>query len=169
VKAGDTVSVTVDGVSKSLPGKVTQVGVLNTSGTSGDTTTYPVTVVLDPTSLALYDGAGATVAIDVGTANNVLTVPSSALSSLGTRSIVQVYSKGKVIPTVVTTGVSGTDRTEVKTGLTAGQQVVLANLHSPVPSSNTTTNRFARVTGGGGLGALTTTGGGGTGFTRGGR
>ena len=147
------------------PGKVTQVGVLNTSGTSGDTTTYPVTVVLDPTSLALYDGAGATVGIDVGTAHNVLTVPSSALSSLGTRSLVSVYKGGKVVPTLVTAGVSGVDRTEIKTGLTAGEQVVLANLHEAVPSSTTTSNRIARFAGAGGTGGaggfgLVTTGGG---------
>ena len=168
VKQGDTASVTVDGVSKPLPGKVTQVGVLNTSGTSGDTTTYPVTIVLDSTTVPLYDGAGATVAIDVGTADNVLTVPSSALTSIGTGALVSVYAKGKVTRQAVTTGVVGIDRTEIKTGLKAGQQVVLANLHEAVPSSTTTNSRLTRLTGGGGLGSITGGFGGGTGFTRGG-
>jgi multidrug efflux pump subunit AcrA (membrane-fusion protein) len=148
VKKGDSVSVTIDGVSTALPGKVTEVGVLNTSGTSGTTSTYPVTVVLDATSLNLYDGAGATVAIHVGTAKNVLTVPTSALSKIGTGYVVSVLRKGKLVRTVITVGVAGIDRSEVLTGLTAGERVVLANLHEAVPTS-TNNARLGRLVSGG--------------------
>jgi hypothetical protein len=56
--------------------------------------------------------------------------------SLGTISTVTVLTKGKPVLTRITTGAVGTDRTEVKSGLTAGQQVVLADLSTPLPTSS---------------------------------
>jgi multidrug efflux pump subunit AcrA (membrane-fusion protein) len=148
VKTGDTAHVTIDGVSTALSGRVTQIGVMNTSGTSGTTTTYPVTVLLDPTSTEVYDGAGATVSIDVGTARDVLTVPTSAVHSVGSLHTVTVLDGGKTSVRRVTLGMSGSDRVQVDSGLRAGQQIVLANLDEAVPSSTSTTTGFGP--GGGG-------------------
>lgn len=161
VKKGTAATVTVDGVSTPVQGTVSYVGTLNTSGTSGSSSTYPVTVLLDPTSLPVLDGAGASVALHVGSATNALTVPTSAVHLLGTRATVSVYSGGKVTTTLVTLGVRGSDRTQVLSGLKVGQQVVLADISSPVPSSSTTTT--GRFGGTGGLGGLTRLGGGGGG------
>jgi trimeric autotransporter adhesin len=157
VKKGEAVAVTVDGVSTPLTGTVSLIGIMNTSGTSGSTTTYPVTVVLAPTDLPLYDGAGASLAISVGSAANVLTVPGSAVHALGPLDTVSVYSGGKVSTARVTLGVQGSDLVQVVSGLTAGQRVVLADVSEKVPSSTTTGRGF----GGGGLGG---TGLGGTGL-----
>lgn len=154
VKRGTPATVTVDGVSKPLRGTVGYVGTLNTSGTSGSTTTYPVTVLLDPTSLPLFDGAGATVALDVGTARNVLTVPTSALHRVGMRTTVLVDSGSSVSTQLVTVGVQGADRAQITSGLKAGQEVVLAEVDAAVPSSNTQTGGF-----GGGRGVLRRLGG----------
>lgn len=140
VKQGQPVAVTVDGVSTTLSGRVTLIGVLNTSGTSGTTTTYPVTVLLDKTSRTLYDGAGATVAIDVGTKQNALTVPTSAVHLSAIGSTVSVYSDGKVTTTRVQTGVRGVGSTEITSGLAAGQKVVIAVVSAAIPSSNSNTN-----------------------------
>ena len=63
---------------------------------------------------------------------------------------------------LVSVGAVGPDFTEVTQGLTAGQQVVLANVDEPIPTS-TLTGRFGRFAGAGGLGGL-----GGGGFTGGG-
>jgi hypothetical protein len=121
---------------------------MNTSGTSGTTTTYPITVMLDQTAVALYDGAGSTVSIDVGTAANVLSVPTSAVHSIGALATVEVYHGGKITLTRVTLGVEGVDRTEIKSGLTAGQQVVLADVSAAIPTATTNGRGF----GGAGLG-----------------
>ena len=150
VKEGDTAHVTIDGVSTSLTGKVTEIGVMNTSGTSGTTTTYPVTVLLDPTSKALYDGAGATVSIDVGTARDALTVPTSAVHSVGRLDTVTVLADGRTSVQRVTVGIAGDDRVQIRSGLKAGQQVVLANLDEAVPSSDSSTTGFGGGTFGGG-------------------
>jgi biotin carboxyl carrier protein len=150
VKRGDPAQVTVDGVSSPLPGRVSYVGVMNTPGTSGSTATYPVTVVLNPTSTPLFDGAGVSTAITVGTVRDVLTVPTSALHRAGALATVSVYANGKVSVQRVNVGIAGFDRVQVTTGLSAGQRVVLADISAPIPSNTSLTGR--RFGGAGGLG-----------------
>jgi hypothetical protein len=101
------VQVTVDGVTGKLSGRVTMIGFMNTSGTSGTSTTYPVTVLLNPTTQVLYDGARATLAIEVGARTNVLTVPTSAVRLSPIGATVDVYRNGTVTPTRVQTGIRG--------------------------------------------------------------
>jgi len=166
VKVGQHASVSVDGVPTPVTGKVTSIGALST--TTGTTTSYPVTILLDPTSTKLVDGAGATVSIAIASVSNVLTVPSTAVHLAGSAGIVTVLANGKATLTRVTVGAVGVDRTQILTGLTAGEKVVLATLNAPLPTS-TTNNGITRrlgvtTTGGGalsgsGLGGTTRTGG----------
>lgn len=141
VKAGQGATVTVDGVSNPLSGTVGFIGLLNTSGTSGTTATYPVTISLDPTKTVLFDGAGADVAIAVGTASNVLSVPISALHPGGSADSVTVDSGGVLSTVRVTLGRQGTDLVQITSGLHAGQQVVLADVSAPIPSLTTPIGR----------------------------
>jgi multidrug efflux pump subunit AcrA (membrane-fusion protein) len=134
VKVGDPATVRVDGIDATLTGTVSAIGILNT--TTGSSTSYPVTVLLTPTSSRLYDGSGASVQIQVAATGPVLTVPSSAVHWLGAVGTVTVLSKGKPVLTRISTGAVGTDRTQVLSGLTAGQQVVLADLSEPLPTSS---------------------------------
>jgi multidrug efflux pump subunit AcrA (membrane-fusion protein) len=108
------------------------------SSASGSTTTFPVAVELDPGSAQLYDGTGAGVVITTGTATNVITVPNSAIhtGANGTHTVT-VVSGGKTTSVPVTVGVVGDDVTQIKSGLKAGQQVVLADLGQQLPSSTT--------------------------------
>jgi hypothetical protein len=82
-------------------------------------------------------------------------VPNSALSD-GT---VTVLSQGKTSTTKVQTGAVGALTTEITSGLTAGQQVVLADLTATLPANSTTTRGFGGAGGppggftGGGAGA----------------
>jgi hypothetical protein len=152
VKPGERAQVRVDGVSAPITGTVTSIGALNS--TTGSSTTFPVTVLLAATNSHLFDGAGAAVAITVGQVGNVVTVPSSAVHTLGTRHTVTVLSGGKPTTTRVQTGAVGVDRTQITSGLTLGARVVLAQLNAPVPSSSTTNLRRGGLGGGtgGGLG-----------------
>jgi hypothetical protein len=109
---------------------------------------------------------GATVDLQVGTVTHALSVPTSAIQQGTSSTTVSLYSGGSVTTQTVTTGIAGLDRTQITSGLTAGQQVVLANVSEPVPSSTLNT-RLGRFIGGAGLGGLGGGGlGGGAGLTR---
>jgi len=140
LKVGDQAGVTVNGIATPLTGKVSMIGVLSSSSTSA-TTTYPITVLLDPTSTILYQGAGASVAITVNNVANVLTVPSSAVHTTGSRHTVSVLENGAVNTVAVQIGAVGTDRTQITAGIRTGQQVVLADLNLPMPTAAAPANR----------------------------
>jgi multidrug efflux pump subunit AcrA (membrane-fusion protein) len=134
VKVGQSVDVAVDGVSAKLHGTVTSIGLLST--TSGSSTAYPVTVQLAAGTPQLYDGTGADMVIDTGSATNVLTVPTSAIhTTAGGRHTVTVVNGSKTNTVPVTLGVTGSDVAEVKGGLKAGQQVELAEMSEQLPPS----------------------------------
>ena len=139
VKVGQPVSVAADGVTRPLHGTVESVGLLSSS--SGSSTTFPVTIRLDPDSPHRYDGSGAEVVITTGTATNVIAVPNSAIhSAAGGGHTVTVLAHGKTTTVPVTLGIVGADLTQVKSGLKVGQQVVLADLGRSLPSSSTNGN-----------------------------
>ncbi|TAM90264.1 MAG: HlyD family efflux transporter periplasmic adaptor subunit [Jatrophihabitans sp.] len=165
VKVGDTATVNADGVPAPLSGTVSAIGML--AAGSGSSTGYPVTVLLDPSSARLFDGAGAAVAIAVASVSHVLTVPSSAIHALGNLRTVTVLTGRTTTTTRVGVGAVGTGRTQITSGLRAGQQVVLADLGAPLPSS---TNPLAglRGTGLGGAGRVRVGFGGGAGGAGGG-
>ncbi len=148
VKVGQSATVEVDGVNGSIAGTVSQVGPVQ-SGESGYT--YPVVVALPGSTSGLFTGSTANVTISTGTVSNVVAVPTSAVQTLGTRAYVLELSKGQLTRKVVKVGMVGGVYTQVLSGLTPGQSVVLADYAEPVPSSNTNSlNTFGGLGGGGG-------------------
>lgn len=136
LEVGDETSVTVNGITTPLTGKVAAVGVLAIAATSGNVT-YPVTILLDATAETLYAGSGASVTITLHRVADVLTVPTSAVHTAGGQHSVTVLTNGAEQTVVVQVGAVGTDLTQITSGLTAGQQVVLANLDQPLTSTTT--------------------------------
>jgi hypothetical protein len=108
----------------------------------------------------------------VGTAFNVLAVPNSALTPLGNgQALALTLKNGVATRALVKTGYAGTLATQVTSGLTAGQQVVLADLSTALPTNTTSSRRFGvgggaasgfggSGLGGAGLGGGATSGGG---------
>ena len=84
VKVGDSAGVRVDGVDGTINGTVSQVGPVQ-SGDSGFT--YPVVVALPTSATGLFTGSTANVVISTGAVAHVVAVPTSAVQSLGTRSL----------------------------------------------------------------------------------
>jgi HlyD family secretion protein len=182
VKPGQAVSVSPDGSTTPIAGRVSAIGALASTASSG-TASYPVTISLGNPAQQLFAGATASVAITLNTANAAVTVPTSAVHGAGGFSFVTALVNGKPTLTRVSVGVQGADLTQITKGLKAGDQVVLADLNTALPTSGTTNTRgglgggggaggaggAARITGGGsgfgGGGGLT---GGGGGATRGG-
>ena len=128
---GQTAQVTPAGAAKALTGSVTRIGRL--PDTSSGSATYPVVVTLDDTGLGLPSGGTAAVDIVVGTAEDVVTVPTSAVTD-GT---VTVLDSDTVRRVRVTTGVVGRRLTEITDGVRPGQRVVLADLDQPLPTGDT--------------------------------
>jgi multidrug efflux pump subunit AcrA (membrane-fusion protein) len=139
---GQSATVTLVGSEHGYRAKVTYVDPV--PDTSTDTTTYAVTVTLDKQGLSLPNGAPASVSVLVGEASGVLTVPTSAVSN-GT---VSVLKGDEVTLRPVTTGIVGTTRTEVTDGLSLGDEVVVADLNQPLPSSGNQQNEFRGPTSG---------------------
>lgn len=159
LQVGQTATVSPAGVDKDLPGKVTLVG--KVPDTSSGSSMFSVTVTLDEEGLDLLAGNTATVEVVLGAAEHVLTVPASAVSN----GAVTVLDKdGNPESVRVTTGLTGTTTVEVTEGIDAGDEIVLADLSAPLPTTNDSSGGSAFSTGGGSGGFS----GGGGGFPGGG-
>jgi multidrug efflux pump subunit AcrA (membrane-fusion protein) len=157
VIAGQAALVTPAGATQSLSGKVTQVA--STATVTSGVATFAVTVTLTGANAALHAGTSAGVSIIVNQVSQVLTLPTSAVHNTATGSSVNVLSGGKPQSRSVTIGASDALRTQVVSGLSAGDQVVIATVSSAVPTTGSTT-------GGGLLNGAGGGGGGGAGGTR---
>jgi HlyD family secretion protein len=196
VHLGQKADVSPQGTTGSVTGSVTSVSLLpsTSTSTSGNTTgrattqgstpavtsgspVYPVVVLVPEALPALASGSRADVSLLIGTAAHVLTVPNSALTPLGNgQAVALTFKNGVATRALVKTGYAGMLTTQVTSGLTAGQQVVLADLSTALPTNTTSSRRFgvggASGSGlaGGGLGSAGLGGGGagGAGFGGGG-
>jgi macrolide-specific efflux system membrane fusion protein len=141
--------------STSVPGKVTAVSPV--SSVVSNVVTYDVTVSLTNPPSDVKPGMTANVAVIVASADNVLELPTSAITTTGRLSTVTVLKNGKQSIQTVTTGLAGDTGTQIMSGLSAGQVVV-------EPSVSVSSGGTGRTGTGAGTGAL----GGGGGFLGGG-
>lgn len=127
------VEVTPAGATEALSGVIGRIANVPSTDSSSDSgTTYPVEVALDDRDLALPDGIPASVAVTVGSAENVVTVPASAVVD----GVVTVLEAGQPQRTPVRTGIVGSTEVEITDGLDAGAEVVLADLGADLPSGD---------------------------------
>jgi RND family efflux transporter MFP subunit len=110
---GDTLSGTVKAMS---PAAQRETGVIS----------YQVIVSLQPSAdIALRDGLTASTEIVVDRLRDVLLVPSRAVSRSGGDRVVQVVVDGKLQERVVETGTSSEGQTEILSGLSEGEKVLV--------------------------------------------
>ena len=115
-----------------VTGHVSSVGVLATTGTS--TTTYPVTVSFDAADLGHLSGADADVAIVTKRSVGVMTVPSSAVRTVGTIHLVTVLKNGTTpTPVRVTLGTVGDVLTQVTVGTDQGRVRLVGHARRAAP------------------------------------
>ncbi|MEJ2887435.1 HlyD family efflux transporter periplasmic adaptor subunit [Actinomycetospora aeridis] len=123
---GQAAHVTLD----ALPDVVLDGTVLAVSPASTDIANvinYYVTVAVARPDPRLKDGQTAQAAVITGEGPDAVSVPNSAVIRQGDRtSVVVVEPGGRQVPTPFTPGLVGADRTEVRSGLTEGQQVLVA-------------------------------------------
>ena len=141
VTVGQQVTVTPAGSTTGLPGKLTAISTLETSGTSGSTTTYATTVAVSDADQLLASGAKASVAIAVKSVTGVIRLPASAVTPTGTgTATVKVLASATADTTTsvnVKTGTVGGGWVEITDGLEAGKLVVLADRTADIPANAT--------------------------------
>ena len=134
LEAGQTASVALPAFGKTYTGSVTSIGVQNVSETS--TPSYSVTVAVEAGDDSPRIGATARATISVATAQDVLTVPTSAITVAGSNASVLTLKDGEPVTTAIEIGAVGAERVEVTKGLSAGDEVVLADLDQQITSDS---------------------------------
>jgi RND family efflux transporter MFP subunit len=145
---GQKATVTFDALSETAEGTVTEVDILPTSSTSGTTssvTTYNATITIDKAPDDVRQGMSASVVVTTDEASDVLWVPSAAVTTAGGVSTVTVRTNGVDSTVTVETGLEGDSGTEITSGLSEGQQVV-------IDTSSTESSSTSGFPAGGGLG-----------------
>lgn len=128
LKVGQPATVTFDArPDATATGTVTAVDLEPTTSTGASAvTTYQATITLDSAPQDLLQGMSASVVVTVNEATDVLWLPSAAISTAGGQSTVTVRENNIDTVVVVQTGLAGDSGTEITSGLTQGQQVVIA-------------------------------------------
>lgn len=146
LKVGQAATVTPDALSGvELGAHVTAIS--PTATTSSGVVSYDATLTLDQSDSSVKAGMSASAAVIVGQAQGV-TVPNAAVSGTGSLATVTVQSNGKRSQQQVVVGLRGNSRTQIVSGLTAGEQVVIVTTLPALGSTTTST-----TTGSGTLGA----------------
>ncbi len=160
VKVGQQATVTLDALTGvELAAHVSSISVLGTD--SDGVVSYDVTLTLDQSDSQVRPGMSASAAIVTQQAQGV-NLPNSAVSGGGSLSTVELLKSGKTVSTPVVVGLKGDTRTQIVSGLRAGQQVVVTTTLPSLSSS-------AGSSSSGSLGSLGSRfGGGGGGFGGGG-
>jgi HlyD family secretion protein len=135
VKVGQNAQVTPDGARRARVARVSSIGVA--PDPSSTATRYVVFLALENPNAKLNNGSTATVSIVTGDAKGGLAVPTSAVTTNGSRHTVEVLRGGTPTTKRIRIGVSGPIWTEVRSGLRRGDEVVVADLSEPLPSSAT--------------------------------
>lgn len=115
-------------------GKITSIDPVGT--TSNSVVTFGVVVRLSGVPKSIRLGQSASVTITTDSATGVLVVPSTAVTTNGSRSTVLLLKDGQQVRTQVTVGVAGDSWTEITQGVSSGDQVVLTTSTSTSSSSS---------------------------------
>jgi macrolide-specific efflux system membrane fusion protein len=140
VKKGLQVDITPDGSSQRVFGTVSSVGIMASTGSSG-AATFPVVIKVTGSPTGLYAGGTVNAAIVVKQVDNVLTVPSAALTSEGDATYVTVAKNGKETKTKVVIGTVYGASTAITSGLSEGDQVVVRQIRLPAGGTGGTNQR----------------------------
>jgi hypothetical protein len=131
--------------------------------TSSSVVSYDATLTLDQNDSRVKPGMSASASVITGQASGV-TVPNAAVTGSGSLGTVTLVKNGKDVTQQVVVGLRGDSRTQIISGVSAGDQLVIT---IALPSLSSTTSGSGSGTLGGGLGGLGGLGGGG-GLFRGG-
>ena len=164
VKVGQPATVTLSATSVVVNGSVTSVN--PTPSVVSNVVTFDATITLQNPPATVENGMSTTVAVVVASAENAVELPSSAITTTGRVSTVELLKNGKQVLTTVTTGLVGDTDTQILSGLAAGEQVVEPSITDSGNGTGTGTGSGTGTRGGaGGFAGGGAFGGGGFGAT----
>ncbi len=167
VHVGQPATVTLDALAGvELAAHVSSIALVGS--TSSSVVSYDATLTLDQNDSRVKPGMSASASVITGQASGV-TVPNAAVTGSGSLGTVNLMKNGKEVSQQVVVGLRGDSRTQIISGVSAGDQLVitiaLPSLSTSTGSSGTGSGTLGGGTlGGGGAGGF----GGGGGFFRGG-
>ena len=126
VKVGQEAEIKLDILDNEVfTGKVAEVA--DYAIAESNVVTVPVTIRMDEVSEFFKPGFSASAEIIVSSAENVLLVPVTSVSTTGRDSVVLKVEGGKAVPTPVKTGISDSYYLEVTEGLKEGDKIIVNN------------------------------------------
>ncbi|MFD1934979.1 MULTISPECIES: efflux RND transporter periplasmic adaptor subunit [Nonomuraea] len=146
LKIGRPATITFDALSGvTATGKITQIEPV--AATSENVVQYPVTISFTKVPDEVRLGQTATVQVVTDRAEDVVTVPSVAVTTAGGQSTVTLLKDGRQVRTPVEIGVKGTATTEIRSGVAEGDTLV-----PPAATGTGGTQQLGRFPGGGMIG-----------------
>lgn len=154
VQPGQKVTLTLDAFSdKTFTGKVL---IVNTNGSvSSGVTNYPATIVFDTAAPNIYPNMAVTAKIITNMQNDVILVPSAAVSTVNNQTVVRVLRNNQEVNVPVEVGEVNDTQTAIMSGITEGETVItgVTSTTSSTKSSSSSTSPFSMNRGFGGGGA----------------
>jgi len=147
VKTGQKATITFDSIEdKTFTGKVLAVDNLGTSANS--VVTYTTLIQLDTNSAQILPNMAVTVEIITNIKTDVITVPTTAITTTNNQSTLQVKKDNKITTVQVEIGSTNDSQTEIASGLNVGDEVVTATITTETTQSqNSTTSPFSGLGG----------------------
>jgi len=156
VKVGQKAIITFDSITdKTYTGVVATVDRIGT--VSSNVTSYTVNIKLDTKSPDILPNMAATADIAIATKVDVLTAPSSAITTQNSQSNAKTLKNGVEVNVPIEIGISSDTKTEIVSGLSEGETVITGTVAATTSTSATTRSVFST----GGFGGVVRTGTGG--------
>jgi HlyD family secretion protein len=123
LKVGQRATVTIDALQTTVRAVVRSIDITSTE--NNNVVDYGVTLRLRKRPASVRSGQTATVEIVTQRAKDSLFVPSATVQTIGGSSFVTVMEDGQTTQVPVTIGVEGDQTTEIQSGLSEGDEVVI--------------------------------------------
>lgn len=150
IKIGNKATITMDALpDKTFTGVIVSI---DTTGTvSSGVTTYPAVIKLDTGSDDIFPNMSAQANIITNVKDDVLLVPTGAITTQNGQSSVRILVKNAVTTKQVETGLASSTQTEILSGVSEGDMVI-TNTQTTTSSTSTTRSGATNSVFGGGLG-----------------
>jgi multidrug efflux pump subunit AcrA (membrane-fusion protein) len=145
---GDQAQIVPDGSTSIAYGTISSIALIASS--SSGVATYPVVVKITGNPSGLHPGATGTVSLIYRQISDVLEVPTAAIHVQKGKTFVYELAGGKQVEHDITIGTASGGQSQVTSGLSAGDQVVIPVITVPGRATGTSTNRGGFGGGGGG-------------------